>query len=256
MLTTGCAPPLAEDWCLRGMEWVGRRVFERGYWKSGEEKSKEVEVLDASEGGEVTDGIIEDEDDEDDSSHGSATDLTKRWIRIVRCAVGIAHAVDGFTWVEGTKEWRVKGALSQKVSRWREEERLECEAEDRRRMGTRWTDEAMEVDEDIVADASDSDEDDQDSPQVKELKARRRYLQSLIQPGSRDGSSSVARSAHPRSSRQPPQLHAALNIVPGYSVMVIDAIVTVNARRAALSESLRGKSDEHSPSDEDDDEDE
>ena len=24
MLTTGCAPPLPEDWCLRGMEWVRR----------------------------------------------------------------------------------------------------------------------------------------------------------------------------------------------------------------------------------------
>jgi protein SMG6 len=42
-LTTGCAPPLAEDWCLCGME----------------ESSKEVEVLDAGEGEEVTDGIIE-----------------------------------------------------------------------------------------------------------------------------------------------------------------------------------------------------
>ena len=28
MLTTGCVPPLPEDWCLRGMEWVRRRVFE------------------------------------------------------------------------------------------------------------------------------------------------------------------------------------------------------------------------------------
>lgn len=25
--------PLPEDWCLRGMEWVGRRVYERGFWK-------------------------------------------------------------------------------------------------------------------------------------------------------------------------------------------------------------------------------
>jgi len=30
MLTSGCAPPLPEDWCIRGMEWVGRTVFERG----------------------------------------------------------------------------------------------------------------------------------------------------------------------------------------------------------------------------------
>lgn len=26
-------PPLPEDWTVRGMEWVGRRVFERGFWK-------------------------------------------------------------------------------------------------------------------------------------------------------------------------------------------------------------------------------
>jgi protein SMG6 len=28
-LTTGCVPPLAEDWCLYGMEWVRKRVRER-----------------------------------------------------------------------------------------------------------------------------------------------------------------------------------------------------------------------------------
>ena len=55
MLTSGCTPPLDEDWCLRGMEWVGRHVFERGYWKSGEEKGKEIEILEASEPMEVTD---------------------------------------------------------------------------------------------------------------------------------------------------------------------------------------------------------
>ena len=81
MLTAGCAPPLAEDWCLCGMEWVGGRVFERGCSKSGDEKSKGVEVLDASEGEEVTDRIIEDEDDEDEgaaSSGGSGGETVKR----------------------------------------------------------------------------------------------------------------------------------------------------------------------------------
>ncbi len=27
-------PPLPEDWTIRGEEWVGRRVFERGFWKT------------------------------------------------------------------------------------------------------------------------------------------------------------------------------------------------------------------------------
>ncbi|KAF7969179.1 hypothetical protein HWV62_28007 [Athelia sp. TMB] len=102
------------------------RVFERGYWKSGE-KSKEVEVLDASESEGVTDGTIADEDDEDDNapSHGgSGTEIAKRWTRIIRCAVGMARTVGGLTWVEGTKEWRVESVLSAKVQM-RKEEKLE-----------------------------------------------------------------------------------------------------------------------------------
>ncbi|KZP20887.1 hypothetical protein FIBSPDRAFT_861344 [Athelia psychrophila] len=244
MLTTGCTPPLAEDWCLHGMEWVGRRVFERGYWKSGEEKSKEVEVLDASEDNEVTDGIIEDEDDEDDNSPshgGSGTEIAKRWIHIVRCAVGMAHAVDGFTWVEGTKEWRVEGALSKKVLRWKEEERLERQAEEKRRMGTRWTDEAMDVDEDDVVASESDEEDDQDVPEVKALKARRRYLQSLVQSADRGTPSPVAHRARPRMSRQDPPSRAALPIVPGYSVLVVDTNILLSSLSmlASVIESLR-----------------
>jgi protein SMG6 len=62
MLTSGCAPPLPEDWCLRGMEWVGRNIFERGFWKSGEEKKAELEVLEMTEGKAFTDGTIEDDE--------------------------------------------------------------------------------------------------------------------------------------------------------------------------------------------------
>jgi hypothetical protein len=173
MLTTGCAPPLAEDWCLRGMEWVGRRVFERGYWKSGEEKSKEVEVLDASEGEEVTDGIIEDEDDDDESptsSGGSGGETGKRWTRIVRCAVGIAQTVDGFRWVEGTRDWKIEGVLEHKVQRWKEEARIEQEADEKHRRGTRWADDAMDVDG-LADDSSEESEDDEDdTAEVKALK--------------------------------------------------------------------------------------
>ena len=182
MLTTGCAPPLGEDWCLRRMEWVGRRVFERGYWKSGDEKSKEVEVLDASEGDEVTDGIIEDEDDDDEgaaSGNGSGSDTLKRWMRIVRCAVGIAHGADGFRWVEGTRDWRIEGVLERKVQKWKEEARIEQEAEEKRRRGTRRADNAMEVDEEIVDDSSEESEDDEDdSVEVKALKVN--YLRTLL----------------------------------------------------------------------------
>ena len=51
------------------MEWVGRCIFKRGYWKSGKEKGKEVEILEALEPMEVMDSIIE--DNEDEGSNGS-----------------------------------------------------------------------------------------------------------------------------------------------------------------------------------------
>ena len=62
MLTSGCAPLLPENWCMRRMEWVGRKVFERRYWKSAEDRRVEIDVLDIEEGNQLTDGIIQDED--------------------------------------------------------------------------------------------------------------------------------------------------------------------------------------------------
>jgi protein SMG6 len=173
MLTSGCTLPLPEDWCMRGMEWVGRRVFERGYWKNDDEKSKEVKLLDASEGGEVTDGIIEDGDEDEGAASKSMLggETAKRWTRIVRCAVGIAQVVDGFKWVEGTRRWRVEGALERKVQQWKEEDRIDREAEEKRRRGTRWADDAMEVDGDVPEDNSHESEDDEgDTAEVKALK--------------------------------------------------------------------------------------
>ena len=61
-------------------------------------KSKEAEFIDASEGGQVVDGIIEDEEDDDESitSHGTFGGKTgRRRTRIVRCGVEVARVVDG-----------------------------------------------------------------------------------------------------------------------------------------------------------------
>jgi hypothetical protein len=57
MLTSDYAPPLAEDWYMHRMEWVGQRWI----FMVLEEQRQEEKLLNASEGGKVTDGIIEDE---------------------------------------------------------------------------------------------------------------------------------------------------------------------------------------------------
>jgi protein SMG6 len=179
MLTSGCAPPLSEDWCLRGMEWVGRRVYERGFWKVAEDRRMELEFLDKSEAGEVSDGIIEDGHGDEDGSKRVPDEGVRRWVRIFRSAVGIASVVDGFTWVEETGEWRIEGMLEQKAKQWREEDRLEREAEERRRMGRRWSDDSMDVDDvECMDDDSSESEDDEDvSDDIKSLKVCC-YLQS------------------------------------------------------------------------------
>ena len=126
----------------RGGLWSGSvaGVFERGYWKNVDEKSKEVEPLDASEGGEgVTDGIIEDGDEGEGAASGEeyarTGRLQRRWTRIVRCAVGIAQAVDGFKWVEGTRQWREWRVPSSEERFNSGKRKTECdrEAEEKRR---------------------------------------------------------------------------------------------------------------------------
>lgn len=176
MLTSGCAPPLPEDWCLRGMEWVGRKVYERGFWKAGEERQAELEVLETVEGGELTDGTIEDDDGDDgpnkSNNSGSGSDLVRRWVRIARCGVNLANTVEGFNWTDGTREWKVGGKLGEKIVSWKEQDRIEREEDEIRRMGRRWVDDAMDIDEADAGDASEeSDADDEnDSEEIKELK--------------------------------------------------------------------------------------
>ncbi|KAG6840703.1 hypothetical protein C0991_004947 [Blastosporella zonata] len=245
MLTSGAAPPLPEDWCVRGMEWVGRSVFERGYWKAGEERRAEIEVLEEDGERETTDGHIEDDDDDENEGgrgSGGGDVVGKRWVRVVRSAVNIGGMVDGFSWVEGTREWMVEGRLKEKVHQWREQDRIEQEEEEKRRLGTRWSDDLMDIDDEAAGDAlSEEDDDENDTPEVRELKARRRYLQSLLQSAERG----VGFSSSPRRPRAPsrnvvdtrPQLH----IVAGYSVLVVDTNILLSslAMFASVVESLR-----------------
>ncbi|KAK7023722.1 PINc domain-containing protein [Favolaschia claudopus] len=242
MLTTGCSPPLPEDWCLRGMEWVGRKVYQHGFWKSGEEKRAEIEILDDSEAAEITDGHIEDDDDdEDQDAKARDAELARRWVRIVRCAVGIADAVDGFTWVEGTREWRVQGSLAKKTDAWRAQDRLQAEEDERRRMGTRWADDSMDVDEGVEGESisEESEDDVDDTEEVKALKARRRYLQGLLSEGK--SRASVSPKADRLRSRSSQPNRPSLSIVPGYTILVIDTNILLSSLPmfASMVESLQ-----------------
>ena len=185
LLTSGCQA-LPEDWCLRGLGWGGKKVYERGFWgkdvPSGEEKNVEVEVLDRSDANEeMMDGIIEDENQNNPNAQVDPTKHTmlERWVRVTRSALKIGKIVRGLTYVppvdgEDRGEWRIEGALADKVARWREDARREREEEERRSRGTKWDDDdEMDVDdEDVGMDAmsEDSEDDSEDTDEVKALK--------------------------------------------------------------------------------------
>ncbi|KAG7092251.1 hypothetical protein E1B28_008616 [Marasmius oreades] len=235
MLTSSCAPPLPEDWCLRGMEWVGRKVYERGYWKSGEDRQVEIEVLDDEEAEPTDDGRIEDGSEDENNSV-----TKKRYIRIARCAVTLADVVKGFTWVEGSREWRVEGELSDKIQQWKEEEQQEKEEEERRKVGNCWVDDSMDIDEDSsegYLESSSDDDDELDTPEIRELKARRRHLQMLLRSSQMESS----RSRVKRASRKEGKSHPVLPIQPGYTVLVVDTNILLSSLSTFVSlvESLR-----------------
>ncbi|EIW85261.1 hypothetical protein CONPUDRAFT_141912 [Coniophora puteana RWD-64-598 SS2] len=226
MLTSGCAPPLPEDWCLRGMEWVGRKVFERGYWKGGEEQRAEVEILDVVEDQVVDDGVIEDDEEDGVSRKSKVSDSTRRWTRIARCAVTISQVVDGFNWVEGTRAWKVEGALESKAQQWSVEDKREREEEERRR-SRRWVDDSMDVDDEAGLDEESEESDGgEDSEAVRELKARRQYLRSMLASSGRTGSG--IRHDRVRRNRTIKPQHN-LKIVPGYTNLVLDTNILLSS---------------------------
>lgn len=241
-LTSGCAP-MSEDWCLRGMEWGGRRVYERGFWKSGEDRHAEMEVLDAEEDKDnVTDGIIEDETDETEG-RADLSETNKRWVRIARAASVITKVVSGFAWEAETRNFAVIGELREKVKAWKEEERMAREEEERRRSRRPWINDEMDVDEeeDHSSDELEADDED-DSEDIRILKARRRELLQLLKSAQQPRSQSppkreprVRRSRHQEISQQ-----KSLRVVPGYTVLVVDTNILLSSLSifASLVESL------------------
>ncbi|EJF65625.1 hypothetical protein DICSQDRAFT_77263 [Dichomitus squalens LYAD-421 SS1] len=244
LLTSGCTP-LPEDWCVRGMGWGGKKVFERGFWTkdadaAGEERNVEVEVLDRVEAPEsAMEDVMEDDGDERRASDQSPE--KRRWVRLARAGLRIARDVHGFKFApaspaEGRPAWKVEGALADKVARWKEEKRIEREAEAQRLRGTRWEDDSMEVDddEDMRVDGE-STEDEGDSEEIRKLKARRQYLQTLLETGQREPR------RRPRGPRKADAGRPSLRLVPGYSVLVVDTNILLSslAEFSALVESGR-----------------
>ncbi|GAA5994917.1 hypothetical protein JCM5350_006614 [Sporobolomyces pararoseus] len=193
--------PLPEDWCIRGMEWSGRQLFGRGYWRSDSRKGPRsggggvggdhssmlpppIEGIDGTtmrvesemdalkfdlssfeeEGTTNTPatGLVEEE-------NGFATALVlseARWRRLAITAAWLVRNVPGFDYepnVRGDEQkFRISGPLRVKIDRWKREDEDAKEAERLSQLSLR--DRGLAVDEDEEASEEDEsdDEDDED----------------------------------------------------------------------------------------------
>ncbi|KAJ3532669.1 hypothetical protein NMY22_g7649 [Coprinellus aureogranulatus] len=86
----------------------------------------------------------------------------------------------------------------------------------------------MEIDEADMLDGSSSDDDDEnDSEEVKALKACRRYLKNLL-TSSRQSVAASSRS-RPRSGKKTVDNRPALNVVPSYTILVVDTNILLSS---------------------------
>ncbi|KAM0748417.1 hypothetical protein T439DRAFT_316305 [Meredithblackwellia eburnea MCA 4105] len=242
--------PLPEDWCIRGMDWTGKHIFSRGYWKS--KSSAKKDMLDEMAPPPIvgpptaTTGIVESEMDalkfslealdefaeENGDGSGTAGALlaSQRWRRVATLGIWLVRAVPGFDFdamAPVKSRFAVSGPLESKLAAWKKEDEEVAEAEklERERI---WAKEAAayearfeELDEEEEDEEEDDDEDPNDSEAVKELKARRRELKAIVRQARQ-----ATRPAQPVAGlpkrKNGRRGRPSLITFPGYTVLVFD----------------------------------
>ncbi|KAL1405375.1 hypothetical protein Q8F55_009006 [Vanrija albida] len=223
---------LPGDWTMRGMEWIGRRVYERGFWKAkpsvrgssggpavpriGERFQSEMDVLLANFDSalDITEGVVDDVDGADLTDGPVAIDDRRR--RRVAWAAGVlATYVDGFDLEDG------KVVINPPLSTVIEEAALakaadaaEAERVKAQRRAARCN--RSHADDPEPAD-SESEGDDHD-PELAVLRDRRRHLRDVLKVTSTH-ITKAPRSKHGRGH----------NVVPGYTILIFDTNVLLSS---------------------------
>src|SRR6267378_3873383 len=101
----------------------------------------EMEMLDARDSlPEMLDEVGKWEDDPDEADRPARekpSRATLAWRRTVWACTKVAKVVPGFHWDGKRVRW-IDGMFAEKARRWEEEDRLNCEEEERRKMGRGW----------------------------------------------------------------------------------------------------------------------
>lgn len=232
-------PPLPEDWTIRGMEWVGRRVYERGFWKAkgsgrgsgalaqpriGDRFQSEMDVLLATFDSaiDISEGVVE-EVDGADLTDGPVAVNQRRWRRVAWAGGVLAKHVDGLSIADG--KVFIEGVLADRLSEI-EASRL---AEEEANKVVRIRDDALEEGDGGLAGSEGEDSDPELAAlrvstlkifiigQQPDVQERRRQLRSLInKPSDKPKTSAQSRMKN-------------LRVVPGYTMLVFDTNVLLSS---------------------------
>jgi hypothetical protein len=220
--------PLPEDWVIRGMEWVGRRVFERGFWKTktnsrgsnggpaiprvGERFTSEMDVLLASFDAalDITEGVVEEVEGADLTDGPAAVDDRRRR-RVAWAAGTLASNVDGFE-LEGGKVV-IRGSLAATIDAEEARKAREREEEETREAVRRARQPPSATSEEDI-----QSEDEDEDPDLAVLRDRRRHLRDILKVPT--APSKVSRSRRVRSTH---------NVVPGYTILIFDTNVLLSS---------------------------
>lgn len=180
------AGPLPEDWCFRGMDWTGRNLYGRGYWKS--KSSSDSRRDDMPPIGPPSAGTVEsemeslkfnlefiDEYSENMNDLPSSRLATARWKRVATTASWLARMVAGLDFDSNTTgrapKFSIVGHLETKLKRWKIEERETAEAERLSRVRAWTQNDQSEIEESESESESDEEEEDlDDSEEMRDLK--------------------------------------------------------------------------------------
>ncbi|WWC89258.1 uncharacterized protein L201_004179 [Kwoniella dendrophila CBS 6074] len=260
--------PLPEDWLLRGNEWVGRRVYERGFWKTKSNSSggggrssggsmivqprptnggnldkfnSEMDVLlnnfEPPILHDLSEGIIEDHDDDDEDDENAEDNLDgpksinqRRWKRIIWSIGILLKYVDGLNIDGNNEKLIIEGTLKRKLDELQIEK--DKQREEERRLEKRRLDRERQEKLEFELKEMDVEEEEEEEESDDDDKDDDQELAALRQRRRElQGllSGPSAPSTKSTTSRSKNLKRSNIHMVPGYTMLLFDTNVLVDS---------------------------
>lgn len=247
------SPPLPEDWCLRGLSWTGRKVFEKDFWKSPSRSSASgwdsPSAVDERADGDAF--VFESEVavlDMDETGRGQVSQALKqlRWERIGVALSALAEVVPGLDLEESTGIVIAEPLIS-KMTQWKYEDEHDQVEQQIKRLNVNSflgrEDSAIALADIESVDLSDDLNAENETEELAQLKHRRRELRQQLEDARSTTVSLPLRnppvpSAATSGPKPIPDISHASFAVPGYTTLVFDTNILLSPSSAEVFRQL------------------